>query len=314
MTDEPHAGTGVPVLEVKGTAQGLRRPGRRGRDFLRGPRRGDLRLPGPERGRQDHRHLHDLRAAHPDRRRDLRRRSAGARRPARGEAPARRGAAGDRPVRGAVGPREPRILGRHLRPARRRPAGADRQGARSGRAGRAGARTDQELLRRHEASAEPGDGPDPRSAADPARRADRGHRSPGASQHPRGGARRGARRADGPLHDALSGGGRVALRPAGDHRSRTHPRPGHGDRTQGAARRGESADAPGRLHRGRAGRGRGENRRPLRRSRSATAGRCCSWPAPAPESATRWNRSTARICTSRGSRSRNPASRTCSSS
>ena len=107
---------------------------------------------------------------------------------------------------------------------------------RADRPHRAGQRPHGGLLGRHEAAPQHRHRPAPRAAAARPRRAHRGRRPAEPQRHP--GGRRGAApgRHVHPLHDALHGGGRAALRPHRHHRRGPHPGRGHAPRAGGPGR------------------------------------------------------------------------------
>ena len=120
------------AIDVARADQVVRRPHGRARSLDAGEARHDLRLPRPQRLRQDHDHPHAVRAAHARRRpRHLPR----LRHPHRGrqdQAPRRLHDAALQPLSGPLGAREPGVRRAPLRPAR-----SGRGGARDDRAARA---------------------------------------------------------------------------------------------------------------------------------------------------------------------------------
>ena len=195
----------------------LRRVRRRRRDRLRRRARRDLRLPRPERRRQELDDADDRRGLARERRHPPRPRP----RPRAGRA-GDPGAARGRPAGGQPRPRaqrrrEPAGLRPLLRPAARRDQAAERGAARLRAAGRPPRRKGGVALGRDEAAADNRAGAHQHARADAAGRADHRARPAGppcalGPSIPAQAAGRDAR-----PDDALHGRGRAALRPARDH-------------------------------------------------------------------------------------------------
>ena len=191
----------------------------------RGRRGDDLRAARPERRRQvddgeDPDHAHPARLGRGERRGPRRPEEARPRPPfdRRRRAEARLRSGGDRQ-------REPRAPGRDLRPGRAGAEGPRRRAARAVQPDRRGPAAGQDVLRRHAAPTRHCDGPAPSTRRALPRRADDRPRPGGASRHVGGDrtAREGGEDDD-PAHDALSGRGRRARGPGRDRRPRPHRR------------------------------------------------------------------------------------------
>ena len=250
--------------------QRLRQRQGRGPDSLGGLQRRDIRLPGTQRGRQDHRPEDANDPAPADGRERPRGRVRHRQGAERRAAPYRRRATGGRPRRQADRARVAPAPGTSLRPSRRGRQETRRGDGGAGRHRRRHGPPDRHVLRRHEAEARPGRRSHPQPPDPLPRRADHRARSHQPSQGlGRSPARQRRDGRDGVPHDPVPRGGRPS-RP-----TRRHHRRGQ-DRGRGLAHGPEAIDRLGRHHREdrrRDGRGRGvlrADRRSLQRQECTT--------------------------------------------